>query len=134
MALRRLQDVLLKYLDDSYIAGELIINSQSAHIYGHSFQHTDDVLKEHYQLKVDYSDPVGNFVITVEDFDVLVTQTTPGGQAVREYKGTIPLRLVRQIAAANPGIQAAHLGYLGIEIERACQAYDKSENYRQDSV
>jgi thymidylate synthase len=41
MALRRLQDVLLKYLDDSYIAGELIINSQSAHIYGHSFQHTE---------------------------------------------------------------------------------------------
>lgn len=132
LALRRLQDVLLKYLDESYSVGELIINSQSAHIYGHSFQHTDDVLKECYKSKVDYSDPVGNFEIRIiKKFaeQILITQMTPAGEPVRTYCGDNPLKLVREIATANPGIQPAHLGYLGIELQKASE---EGQYYKQD--
>jgi thymidylate synthase len=136
MALRELQSILLNILYELsnemlYNAGELIINSQSAHIYSHSFQHTDDVLKQHYKLKVEYNDPVGNFVIESKGFKIVVTQTTPLGEAIKEYESPYPLKLVRQITAANPGINPAHIGYLGIELEKACRL---GLNYKQDSL
>ena len=163
MALRELQGILLHRLyelsDEVYDAGELIINSQSAHIYGHSFQHTDDVLKTQKPNKIDYSDPVGNFVVTVSVTDhvfrgvdtsslhtersmqfstteqpyciqtLIVTQTTPEGLPVREYKNANPLKLIREIAIANPGIQAIHLGYLGMELQKAAT---QGLDYKQD--
>jgi thymidylate synthase len=127
MALRELQGILLdklyKLSDKVYNAGELIINSQSAHIYGHSFQHTDDVLKTQKSTKINYNDPVGNFVITCRmkfaEVEITVTQTDPTGLAVAEYAGNSPLKLIREIAIANPGIQAVHLGYLGMELQKA---------------
>lgn len=137
MALRKLQGILLdklyKFSGKVYDAGELIINSQSAHIYSHSFQHTDDVLKDHKATKIDYSDPVGNFIITCRikfaEVEVTVTQTDPAGLPVAEYTGNSPLKLVREIAIANPGIQAVHLGYLGMELQKAAvQGLD----YQQD--
>lgn len=139
MALRELQGILLDKLyelsDKIYDAGELIINSQSAHIYGHSFQHTDDVLKEHYRPEINYSDPVGNFVITFSNslltiLKISVTQTNPAGLPVAEYSGNNPLILLREIASANPGIQAAHLGYLGIELQKAAT---QGLDYKQDN-
>ena len=139
MALRGLQAILLDKLyelsDKIYDAGELIINSQSAHIYGHSFQHTDDVLKEHYRPEIDYSDPVGNFVISFSNslltiLKITVTQTNPAGLPVAEYSGNNPLILLREIASANPGIQAAHLGYLGIELQKAAT---QGLDYKQDN-
>lgn len=138
MALRELQGILLDKLyelsDEVYDAGELIINSQSAHIYGHSFQHTDDVLKTYKPNKVDYNDPVGNFVITFSEspltvLKITVTQTDPAGLPVAEYSDNNPLILLRKIASANPGIQAAHLGYLGIELQKAVT---QGLDYKQD--
>lgn len=127
MALRELQGILLDKLyelsDKVYNAGELIINSQSAHIYGHSFQHTDDVLKTQKSNKINYNDPVGNFIITCTiqfaQVKITVTQTDPTGLPVAEYTGNNPLELIREIAIANPGIQAVHLGYLGMELQKA---------------
>lgn len=142
MALKRLQDEIVGKLNEKgkeYIAGCLIINSQSAHIYQHSWQHADDVIQKHYKLKITYNDPVGNFIIEVRNdlssnIYIEVTQTTVEGMPIKTYTGTNALQLVREIVKFNPGIQPAHIGYLGIELERAVKAGYAGTSYRQDNI
>lgn len=96
------------------IPAELIITSQSCHIYEHSVDHAAAVVKEHYHPKLKYDDPTGNFVIDGNE----VIQTTPTGEEIRWYSGKSPLKLVRQIIEDNPQIQPAHAAYLGVELQR----------------
>lgn len=140
MGLRALQ----KHIRDQIAArstynlrlGPLITLSQSAHIYDDCWENADQLISTQYEAlsqQQDYADPCGNFLIEVEDKEILVTHTTPGsGEPVQTYRGRHPLRLIRQICAANPALAPDHAAYLGIELEKASTAIRSGNHYVQD--
>lgn len=117
----------------------LIVISQSSHIYEDCFAHADMVVQKHYPKIISseqrqYNDPVGNFLVEVQDSDIVVAQTTPLGEIVQTYRDRNPLHLVWEIAAANPAIAPDHIGYLGLELASAAAAIKNSKKYIQDQA
>lgn len=112
--------------------GALITISQSAHIYDDTWENADMLIKNHYgKGKQLFNDSVGNFLIERGGEGIIVvTQTSPGGEVVATYSGINPLKLIREIATANPAISPDHIGYLGIELQKATVCSD----YVQDSL
>ncbi len=149
IGLRKLQehirDAIAERSEYDLKMGPLITISQSAHIYDDTFDSVDRIINQHYQKIVDaerrryfdpsYSDcdPVGNFLIKVEDKAIVVSQTTPGsGEITKHYSGRDPLKLLRQICANSPAIQPEHSGYLGLEIQKAFSCIETGKKYIQD--
>jgi thymidylate synthase len=138
IGLRSLQsnvfDSLLVSYPDLKI-GSISTLSNSAHIYDDSMSSADEILEKYFHLgKEDYSDPCGNFLITTKERSIQVVQTTPGaGEEVRTFSGKSPLTLVREIAYSSPEIQPGHIGYLGIELNKAKTAILSNEIYIQDN-
>jgi thymidylate synthase len=149
IGLRKLQehirDAIAERSEYDLKMGPLITISQSAHIYDDTFDSVDRIINQHYQKIVDaerrryfdpsYSDcdPVGNFLIKVEDKAIVVSQTTPGsGEITKHYSGRDPLKLLRQICANSPAIQPEHSGYLGLEIQKAFACIENGKKYIQD--
>ena len=149
IGLRKLQehirDAIAERSEYNLKMGPLITISQSAHIYDDTFDSVDRIINQHYQKIVDaerrryfdprYSDcdPVGNFLIKVEDKAIVVSQTTPGsGEITKHYSGRDPLKLLRQICANSPAIQPEHSGYLGLEIQKAFGCIETGKKYIQD--
>ena len=138
MGLRALQlhirDEINSRSDIHLHLGPLITISQSAHIYDDTWENVDGLLNNQYDKlvkKITYDDPCGNFLIEV-DQHIIVKQTTIGsGEEVAIYSNSNPLKLIREIAAANPAIQPQHIGYLGIELEKASLALRNNQQYTQ---
>jgi thymidylate synthase len=101
--------------------GALIVISQSAHIYDDCWDNAEMLIENHYgNGRRDYYDACGNFIIEVCEHEITVTQTSPNsGEVVMIYKGKTPLTIIREIAANSPAIAPEHIGYLGIELEKA---------------
>lgn len=116
--------------------GPLITISQSAHIYDDTWENVERLIANQYTTiveKRDFYDPSGNFLVEVEGGQIIVKQTTPGsGEEVACYLGKNPLRLIREISAANPSILPEHIGYLGIELQKAFTAIKTKRDYIQD--
>lgn len=117
--------------------GPLITVSQSAHIYEECMEHADRMIANQYKEicnQRNYDDPCGNMIITVEDnIKISITHTTSGsGEAIAEYEGKNPLTLIRKIASSCPAIQPEHIGYLGIELQKAAQCIKDGVPYTQD--
>ena len=115
--------------------GPLITLSQSAHIYDDCWENADRLIASQYAKisnRQSYSDPSGNFLIEAEE-EISVTQTTPGsGEVIGVYKGKEPLKLIRQICLSSPAIQPDHIGYLGMELQRAAECLKSGKGYTQD--
>ncbi|KAB8319867.1 thymidylate synthase [Tolypothrix campylonemoides VB511288] len=118
--------------------GPLITISQSAHIYDDCFENAEKVIKTYYPKicqQRDYNDPVGSFVIAVQDDKILVEHMTPGsGEVVICYLGKSAKQLYQQIAADCPGLQVEHAMYLGTELQKAELALSMKQEfiYEQD--
>ncbi|MDY7013406.1 MAG: thymidylate synthase [Cyanobacteriota bacterium] len=116
--------------------GPLIVISQSAHIYDDTWENADKLIATQYAQickRQNYDDPCGNFLIEIQNKEIVVTQTTPGsGEVIRNYKGINPLSLVREICSDSPAIQPAHIGYLGIELHKAFNCLKSHQTYVQD--
>jgi thymidylate synthase len=143
--LRALQKHILGHLQSSQdladlVIGPLITISQSAHIYSDCWENADSLIQKQYASitrRVDYSDPVGNFLIEIdpEHHLISVVQTTPGsGEIVAHYAGKFPLRILREICTACPCIESAHAGYLGMELQYAYQCLSSGLPYVQDFI
>lgn len=140
MGLRALQqhirDEIAKRSDYNLQMGPLITISQSAHIYDDTWENVDKLIANQYAKIInnrDYFDPSGNFLIEVEDGQIMVKQTTPGsGEIVACYSGNNSSKLIREICAASPAIQPDHIGYLGIELQKAYQCIKIGQQYIQD--
>jgi thymidylate synthase len=140
MGLRALQqhirDEIAKRSDYNLQMGPLITISQSAHIYDDTWENVDKLIANQYAKIInnrDYFDPSGNFLIEVEDGQIMVKQTTPGsGEIVACYSGKNSSKLIREICAASPAIQPDHIGYLGIELQKAYQCIKIGKQYIQD--
>jgi thymidylate synthase len=129
MGLRELQkhirDEVNKSSNYDLKLGNLMIISQSAHIYDDTWGFVDSLIKK--EPMPNYSDCVGNFLIEYTD-KIIVTQLQ-SGEVVRLYEGTNPLNLIRKISLENPSIELNHLGYLGVELAKAQL---KKQEYKQD--
>ena len=140
MGLRALQqhirDEIAKISEYDLKLGPLITISQSAHIYDDTWENVESLINNQYSKIVqqrDYFDPSGNFLIEVEENQIMVKQTTPGsGELVATYSGKNPLKLVREICATSAAIHPEHIGYLGIELEKAYQCLKTGKVYVQD--
>ncbi|MEB3191293.1 MAG: thymidylate synthase [Snowella sp.] len=140
MGLRALQqhirDQIAQRSEYDLAMGPLITISQSAHIYDDTWENVDKLIATQYDQIMrqrDYFDPSGNFLIELQDGEIKVQQTTAGsGEVVACYAGKNPLKLVREICAATPAIQPDHIGYLGIELQKANNALKNNKIYLQD--
>jgi thymidylate synthase len=116
--------------------GPLITLSESAHIYDDCWENADKLIATHYLdicRQISYDDPSGNFLIEAEDKEIIVTQVTPGsGEELRYYRGQNPLKIIREICSDSPAIQPSHIGYLGIELQKAAQCTKVGKQYIQD--
>ncbi len=116
--------------------GPLITLSQSAHIYDDTWSNAEQLIKEQYSAickKLDYYDPVGNFLIEIADDKIVVTHTTPGsGEIVGCYSGKNPLKMIKEICAASPSVCPDHAGYLGMELQKASECLTNGIEYIQD--
>ncbi len=114
----------------------LITISQSAHIYDDTWGNVDNLIANEYSAICDqrsYDDACGNFLIEIESGAIAVTQTTLGsGEVVKQYAGKDPLRLIRDICASSPAIQPDHIGYLGMELQKALYCIKTGDRYIQD--
>jgi len=143
MGLRILQEHIIQEISDrseyKLKIGPLITLSQSAHVYDDTWENVDSIIDTHYKKltqKVDYNDPVGNFVIENQYDTTVVNQVSLSGEIVATYKGKHPLKLLREITSANPSIRPDHAGYLGIELDRAVRFLGTPTHrpgYTQDS-
>lgn len=131
--LRSLQQLVAKEVEAT--PAELIITSQSCHVYEHSIEAAQEIVADLYRPKTRYDDPVGNFIIeltnTVNEW-IEIAQTDESGRTVRRFSGRSPLELVRQVVFANPQIRPDHAAYIGIETQKAWQAKRNREPYIQD--
>lgn len=140
MGLRALQLYILKEINKrsthNLQLGPLITISQSAHIYDDTWENVGKILANQYpkiSREILYDDPVGNFLIELEDEQISLKQTTPGsGEIVATYQGTHPLKLIRELAANVAAIQPQHIGYLGIELQKAADCLKNNRQYIQD--
>ncbi len=116
--------------------GPLITISQSAHIYDDCWENADRLIANQYPAicnQRNYDDPSGNFLIETEGAEIVVTQTTSGsGEVVKIFSGKDPLRLVREICFSSPAIQPDHIGYLGMELQKAVECLKTGKPYIQD--
>lgn len=116
--------------------GPLITISQSAHTYDDTWENADRLIEQQYSQickQIDYHDPAGNFLIEIIDGKIVVSQTTPGsGEIIACYSGKDPLKLIREICAASPGIRPDHAGYLGMELQKAANCLKTGKPYIQD--
>ncbi len=116
--------------------GPLITVSQSAHIYDDCWENADRLIANQYPAichQRNYDDPSGNFLIEIDCEEIIVTQTTPGsGEVVKQYSGRDPLKLVREICFSSPAIQPDHIGYLGMELQKARECLKVGSQYIQD--
>ncbi|MBW4603253.1 MAG: thymidylate synthase [Calothrix sp. FI2-JRJ7] len=116
--------------------GPLITISQSAHIYDDTWENADRLIANQYAAIVNrrnFDDPSGNFLIEVDGQQIIVSHTTPGsGEVIGYHRGKNPLKLIRSICASSPGILPEHIGYLGIELQKAAECIKDNIRYTQD--
>jgi len=140
MGLRALQqhirDEITGRSDYNLKMGPLITISQSAHIYDDTWENAERLIAQQYAAicqQRDYCDPSGNFLIEIRNDLIVVTQMTPGsGEVVTSYSGKNPLKLIREICVASPGILPEHSAYLGIELQKAREYLQTGKLYIQD--
>lgn len=140
MGLRALQkhirDAIADRSEYNLTMGPLITISQSAHIYDDTWENVDKLIANQYERIInrrDFYDPSGNFLIEIEAGQIVIQQTTPGsGEVVACYTGKNPLKLIREICTASPAIIPEHIGYLGIELQKAYDCLKGDRAYHQD--
>ncbi|HEY9598387.1 MAG TPA: thymidylate synthase [Cyanophyceae cyanobacterium] len=111
----------------------LITLSESAHIYDHSYEYADKVIRERYgKWPKRYDDPVGNFEVSLEGGEIVVSRMLPLGTVCRRYRGKNPIKVVGAIAQDAPALQPDHALYLGTQLHKAWECLKRGEEFWQD--
>jgi thymidylate synthase len=126
-ALRALQAMIAREVSartgESLRLGELVILSQSAHIYDDDWDSAEHVLARHYaeiaQRRRECRDQRGNFVIEIEGETMRVERLAASGEHVRYYFGDSAAGLGRELLANEVVGTVEHALYLGAELAKA---------------
>jgi thymidylate synthase len=128
------KSILAKYPEVKL--GDLVIHSQSAHIYDDSWDEAKNIIQNHYIETVKHPrneiDPRGNFLIKTDDDEIIVEHYSHDELLLSSYKGKnamlIYLRISRDRAISNIN----HAIYLGTELQKAEESIRLRIQYEQD--
>lgn len=132
-ALRKLQKYIAEKIE-SVELGDLIVISQSAHIYQDSWEEAKRIISKYYPKYVKNlrfeRDPRGSFVIRIERPNIVLDHYTLDGEHISTLRGRRADTLINRI---TPFIsQLSHAVYLGSELQKAEFALKLNLNYVQD--
>jgi thymidylate synthase len=112
--------------------GDLIIISNSAHIYQQDWAKAEELLKKH-PVKLNRApDPRGNILIELENSKIKVTHLYPDGRPINEFYAESAKEAYTRIAETQMISQISHALDIGRELEKAEIALKNNLNYVQD--
>lgn len=137
--LRMLQFLVYKSIINKYPEvklGNLVIHSQSAHIYDDSWDEARNIVNNHYVESVKHPrneiDLRGNFLIKIDNDEIFIEHYSQDELLLGAYRGKkampIYLRMSRDGIISNIN----HAIYLGTEIQKAEIAIELGIKYEQD--
>ncbi len=133
--LRKLQAELARRIGNQCMLGDLVIISQSAHIYADSWDAARAITREHAREYLKnprlVRDPRGSFTIRVEGFQIRVDHYSPEGNLLATFTGTNARSLQRELAFYISRVD--HAIYLGAELAKAELALKNGWTYTQDA-
>ncbi len=131
--LRKLQAEIAQRVGDCMI-GDLVIVSQSAHIYADSWDAARAITREHERefLKNPrlVRDPRGSFSIRVEGFQIRIDHYSPEGNLLATFTGSTARALQRELSFFVSRVD--HAIYLGGELAKAEFALKNNLSFIQD--
>jgi thymidylate synthase len=131
--LRKLQTQIAQRVGDCMI-GDLVIVSQSAHIYADSWEAARAITREHEREYLKnprlVRDPRGSFNIRVEGFQIRIDHYSPEGNLLATFSGGTARALQRELAFFVSRVD--HAIYLGGELAKAEFALKNNLPYVQD--
>lgn len=132
--LRKLQAEMARQIGHSCMLGDLVLISQSAHIYADSWESaraiTRDRAREFLKNPRLVRDPRGSFTIRVEGFQIHVDHYSPEGNLLATFTGTNARALQRDLMFYISRVD--HAIYLGMELAKAELALKNGWTYTQD--
>lgn len=147
MGLRLLQSHILsevnrinqeKGINEQLSIGELITISQSAHLYDDYFLYADNIVEKYFKKKQknkEYSDPVGNFIIYIDN-DLIIVEQISGKELIKKYefKGGNINNMIDILLENNPTIEKNHIAYLASELTKAVFSIKRKKSFLQDQI
>jgi thymidylate synthase len=131
--LRKLQAEMAHRIGNCML-GDLVIISQSAHVYADSWEAARTITREHEREYLKnprlVRDPRGSFNIRVEGFQIRVDHYTPEGNLLATFSGSNARTLERELAFFVSRVD--HAIYLGVELAKAELALKNGWTYVQD--
>lgn len=137
--LRMLQDLVRKELLETYPEielGDLVIHSFSAHEYDDSWEEAKQVVEKYYRQTVPHPrsvrDPRGNFIIRVEDSEIIVEHYSPDEVLLNTYKNKKAMPIYFELSRNEAISLIPHALYIGTELQKAEMAIRFGVEYEQD--
>ncbi|MBI4182190.1 MAG: thymidylate synthase [Candidatus Aenigmarchaeota archaeon] len=115
--------------------GELMILSQSAHLYKDTWEWAEAVTKQQLpplRRHLARLDPRGNFVISLDGEEIVLEHTGPGGEKIGEFRGRSGEELRDLLVRENVVSLIPHALDLGLELMKAELARTLGLAYAQD--
>jgi len=134
-ALRKLQkDISIRLGLD---VGDLVIISNSAHIYENNWDDAIEKIKRHYsegEMRFE-PDKRGYLIVSVENGEIVVQHHLPDGRKTKfEFRGNNAQSLYRRILHENLISRLDHAAYIGCELAKAEEAVKEGKKYVQDTA
>ncbi len=134
---RLLEKLMEKGIKEEISLGDLIINSQSAHIYDDCFENAEKTVSEHYGEYVkppsQALDPRGNIILSIEEGRIKAEHTSPDGEVLAVYHAASALEMRDMLVREGAIGSVAHGIYVGTELQKAEVALKNNLSYEQDS-
>ncbi len=138
--LRSLQELIRRDVSEKLgkdiALGDLVINSQSAHIYEDCFEKATKIIEKYYHKYVMPSalqwDPRGSFFIEITDEEIVLHHLSKSNEVIGAYSGKTAKELRDKLIRDSVIGNTAHAMYLGIELAKAEHALKRGEEYSQD--
>jgi len=138
-ALRSLQELIKTAVAEktskNLSLGDLIIISESAHIYEDCWEASREILEKNLSAEVTkQTDPRGNFSIEVDNGKIVIEHLTPSGELLRRIEGASVKKAKTFLVKNNSVSSLEHALYLGGELKKAELALKHPEvfSYIQD--
>ena len=114
--------------------GDLIMISNSAHIYSSDWKKAKKILKKYPIKPVNKPDPRGNLIIELEKNQIKITHLSPTGKRFKEFYAKTAIQAYQQLAKNNIISQISHALDIGVELGKAESALKLNLKYTQDKV
>ena len=133
-AMRKIQKQVSEFTEIDI--GNLIIISNSAHIYEPEWKKSEDIIHDNYTSKIVNfeEDENGYFVITVENEIIVQHHLKDGRKSNYLFRGKKAQLIYRQICHENLFTRFDHAAYIGHELARAENCLKQGEKFVQDEA